>query len=407
MRSHPLSLILPASLACLLAGLAPLSAGEGTVAGSFLLDNLSARQTGMGGVYAATADNSDAMNSNPAGLVLLPLPEANFSYASGHAESNHGLAAYAHPLELRPDLRLAFGAGVSYFSAGNIDINSSATKLTQSFKAESDYAGMLSAAARIGRWVALGITPQYVRSTLVEQYTASALAVDLGAMVFPFPELLKERLILGAAAQNLGTKLTYKTVGNDLPETEALGLACRILELPDYGAFTLSFQTDRTLGEVWKTRLGGEYAMGGESSDAAFFLRGGYQAQSDGENFSLGLGAREKNLEIDYAFVSNTVLESTHRLTLRFRFGSLPVEARGLEKETGKEMEKMEREEGDELIGKPENADGKLKKEMPEIESAPEPNKLLKNESGTEPYKLLPESEGKPEPQTGTGESNR
>jgi hypothetical protein len=161
-----------------------------------------------------------------------------------------------------------------------------------------------------------------VRSTLVEQFTATAFAADLGVMVFPLPHFFKDRLILGAAVQNLGSKLKYKTSSDDLPRVNSAGATVRFWDRgPEYGSALFSVQAEQSLGEIARYRLGGEYSFGSGSDERQFALRAGYRIHVESENYSIGLGFREKNFELNYAFVNGAELENTHRFTLAIHFG--------------------------------------------------------------------------------------
>ena len=69
---------------------------------------------------------------------------------------------------------------------------------------------------------------------------------DAGVMLFPFPELFRERLIIGAAVQNLGSKISYKTAQFSLPATDSAGLGVYILDHPAYGSLLVSGQIEKT-----------------------------------------------------------------------------------------------------------------------------------------------------------------
>jgi hypothetical protein len=280
---------------------------------------------------------------------------------------------YAAPLPLS-SVKLGLGAGLLYYSAGNVDINVTGGP-TRAFNAEKDYAGILGLSASVPGRASIGITPKFIRSTLVEQYTASAYAADLGFQVFPLAGLLKGRLEIGGALRNLGSKISYKSASHDLPRTTALGVAARLMDRKDYGTVTAGLQIEKLLDDAWQSRLGGEYQTGGPEAPRVFFLRAGYRPQSSGEGFSVGFGAREKNLQIDYAFVNGTELENTHRVTLVFRFGRYiePPEQDELIEEMSSEHEAMSQREKEKILrldqGQPEEfriPDIKKEKNAPE-----------------------------------------
>lgn len=308
---------------------------------NFLRENLNARQSGMGGVYTAAADDSDSTQSNPAGLSLLQRPEINFSYAPTRDTAQHIFFSYAHPIVQKEKFTFSFGAGLSYYSAGNMDVNRGGTSRT--VNAETSYAGFFSIGAKISKWLAIGISPKYVRSTLVDQFTGAAFAMDMGAMIFPLPNLFRERIILGAASQNLGSKIKYKSEEQDLPRTESAGIAIKPFEHKEYGTLLTSFQAEKVMGEKWRYRVGSEYALGGEVKERVLFLRGGAKIQFDSEDYTLGVGFRERNLQVDYALVNGISLERTHRFSILFRFGRFVEKRPAVER-----LIKWEKERGSE-----------------------------------------------------------
>jgi len=325
-----------------------LFAGTGTTALNFLQENMSARLVGMGGLSAAVPDDSGSMQTNPAGLAFMQRPEMNLSYLSSNDQSRYAFTAFAIPLKISRSIQMAAGAGLLYYGAGNIDVNSP-NGTTQSLNAESDYAGMVSLSARLNRWIAFGITPKYVRSTLVEQYSANATAADGGVLVVPFPSLLRGRVLLGAAFQNLGSQVAYKTVQQNLPLIESLGITGRLFENEEYGSAIASAQGEQSYGEAIGYRFGGEYSFGGSEDEVAFFLRGGYLINLNSQNFSAGVGVREKNFELDYAFTNGVEVENTHRFTIVFKFGKY-VQKKNNEKNQLLDIDKESKGETYELI---------------------------------------------------------
>jgi len=294
-------------------------AGTAKTSAHFLLENLSARSVAMGGLIAGYPQGTEAVFTNPAGIGLGERPEVSFSYASTQNNSSHGFGGYAHPTGRNKSVRIGFGTAISYYTAGNIDINST-DGTTKSFNAERSYAAAFSFGVKYKR-IALGISPKLIRSTLVEQFTGTAYAVDAGVSIFPFTGWLHNKLIFSAVIQNLGSKIKYRNVEHDLPRTSSAGLGVLILDHPEYGSILMSAQGEQTLGEKIRYRMGGEYGLAAEGHKRVFFLRGGYRMHFDNQDYSIGVGLRERNLRLDYAFINGINLEKIHLLTLSFEFG--------------------------------------------------------------------------------------
>ncbi len=316
---------------------APIHAGNGSTAVNFLTESGSAKLEGMGGLSSVFSEGADAVSGNPAGMVFAGQPEFITSYVSAQELSHHGSFAYVHPLRYRK-FPLTLGAGAAYYNAGNIDVNTSAGP-SRSLNAETSFSGSASAAYRPFNFLSVGISPKYIRSTLVEQYTASAFAVDAGAMLLPTLPWIGKMLTAGFALQNAGSKIKYKSAENDLPMKEVFGLSLRPYDREGIGSLLIGVQGEKVSGEPLRTRFGGEYAFG-RNSARAFFLRGGMRMQFDGEDYSIGLGFREKNFSLDYSFTNGIELERTHRLTLGWKFGKF------LAQETKEDLELIPKEEG-------------------------------------------------------------
>jgi hypothetical protein len=341
---------------------------------------VSARSAGMGGVFSAVAQGTEAAFTNPAGVSLAGNPEINLSYAAAQSNSNYGLGGYVHPLAIAEETgySVVVGAGIVYYTAGNMDVNY-ADGTTRSFNAERSYSGGVSISGKY-RFIAFGISPKLVRSTLVEQFTGSAYAVDAGVMLFPFPEFFQERCVIGASVQNLGSKISYKNAEFALPAADSAGLGIYILQHPQYGALLVSGQLEKTMGEVVRYRTGGEWSWSGETGIPSFFLRGGYRINFDSEDYSVGIGLREKNLGLDYAFTNSTDLENKHLVTLSFRFGEVRTKKQVQEDPDFLKLRKtIQKEEQMELIRPDEKLEPIPEKEFKTMKDSDQP-KLIQKE---------------------------
>lgn len=341
----------------LLLCVAELRAGTGSTSATFLQEILNSRIVGMGGITSVSVEGAGSMNTNPAGLSLNKKPETALSYAATQDQSRHALATYAHPLLKSSYAELGLGAGVHYYTAGNLDINF-ADGTTKTFNAETGYSGFLSIGARFARTFAIGISPKAVYSRIADTFSGNAYAVDAGIMFFPFPGTLNERISLGAAIQNLGQQISYRTTPQNLPRVDSAGFSIRALEQEDIGSLLLAVQVERAMGESVRYRIGGEYALGNMRSDRRFYIRGGNRIQFESENYSIGVGFREQFFQLDYAFVNGIDLEKTHRMSMTFFFGKTQQKKEPLrfelmdEQKEMKEAEKMKLMKGQEVLDK-------------------------------------------------------
>ena len=96
------------------------------------------------------------------------------------------------------------GAGIQYLSYGSITKTDTTGTEDGSFT-PSDTAVSVSYANKVKN-IPVGATLKYI-SSKIDSDSASAIAVDLGAQY----ELTRYKLMLGAAVQNIGTKMKFIT----------------------------------------------------------------------------------------------------------------------------------------------------------------------------------------------------
>ena len=369
-----------------------LLAGEGKTAANFLLENLDAKEVARGGVGAVKVLKLDALSSNPASLAQILQPEINLSFVSSFDQAVYGGTHYAQSFSNKlKTFKVGIGAGFTYYSAGNIDINYS-NGTTQSFSAEKSFAAGITVSGMFSNWFNIGVSPKMINSTLVDQYTGRSYALDAGILFFPFPKHFSKRVNLGATIKNLGSKLSYKSKEHDLPLFESVGLGLDLWDNENYGALSMGTQGERVLGEKIKVRVGGDYGLGGEKGKRTFFLRGGYRMDFADEDYSLGIGISERNLTLDYAYVNRIELEKTHRVTLIFHFGKIKDEIYSPSTDNELLDKTIEKEEKIELI-KPAKEEKNIlieeKKEKNELIKEEEEKPILIDKDHKEEYRLI------------------
>jgi len=112
---------------------------------------------------------------------------------------------------------------------------------------------MLSIAALMNKWISIGITPKYIKSTLVETYTGTAVAADAGILLYPLPGDYREKLILRSGHHNLGQRITYRSDANNLPQLKFCWIGHPGLEEPQIWALTTSAQWKAFQGKISDT----------------------------------------------------------------------------------------------------------------------------------------------------------
>jgi hypothetical protein len=206
----------------------------------------------------------------------------------------------------------AWGVGLQYFSAGDVDQTDLTGEPTGSMT-PNDVALTGGYAANWSSGYGIGISGKYVQSKLVD--TAKTLAADGGVMS---PAFWKDRLRFGGSVSNLGGKIKYDQESAPLPLTLRGGLEAR-----PWKGWTGALDVVAPKGENVHMALGAEYrlTMGSELSLA---LRGGYNSRTStggsAEGLSAGLGFGWRKLVVDYAFVSHGDLDPSQVLSVGYGF---------------------------------------------------------------------------------------
>jgi hypothetical protein len=155
-----------------------------------------------------------------------------------------------------------------------------------------------------------GVALKYIRE-MIDQETATAIAVDLGGRV----ALGQTGLTLGAALQNLGGEATFISESFPLPRTLRAGAALSraIPSLTGKGA--LSAEVRKARGDDSRVHVGGEFEY-----QEKVALRAGAKFGYDDESLSFGLGLIRSRFHFDYALVPlSSDLGTSHFISLTAR----------------------------------------------------------------------------------------
>jgi hypothetical protein len=299
------------------AGLALVLAASGAMADdcgfSFLRLPLSARATALGEAVAAMADDAPTSAYNPAGAALIRLRAASAGYLSYVDGIQAGQLSFHQP-------GLAKGtAGIclSYLNSGSI------AQTTLDMPA-GDGSEFTFTTASLSLAYGRELTPQvYVGAAAkgvherVLEYTATAAALDLGAIYEVDLEAVSSRffksakprslgtsLALGISAQNLGAAAdAFIDVKEKLPLTFRLGMAYR----PFMNRLALALGGVKTVDSPARFQAGLEYWLRGMAA-----LRLGYNGVmadvrngssiDDLSGFACGLGVRYRGYSVGAAY---------------------------------------------------------------------------------------------------------
>jgi len=315
----------------------------GTSGAIILKQTSGARPLGMGEAFVAVADDVNALNFNPAGLVQIKRHEISVMYLDSLVDTWFGFIGYAYPIggkverqrgrtfksiqERRNQGTIALG--VSSLQAGKMVLEPEGNTV----RAQEDYLANLGfgyiiwrseekdekikrrarAIRELRNEVSLGLGVKFVYSTLVEKYSAMAYAVDVG-LLGKFT-VGKNRLQLGVTGQNLGTKIKFEEEGDSLPLTVRAGAAYR-MDFKQEHRLTISTEAVKPNDGDFRGSGGMEYWY-----REIFALRAGYKAGYDLDSFTCGVGFVWKNFQLDYGWGMNAgKMGDNHRFSLTTRF---------------------------------------------------------------------------------------
>lgn len=295
-----------AALFLLLLPVRALGADTGSTALPYLKMEQGARAAALGGAYAASGDDAWSVFYNPAGTALPSRQEI----VLGHNEWLEGIrneaAAYVRPL---PGGGALFG-GLNMLFSGSMNKYDVSGTQTGSFSSQEG-AFSFGASAPLGNGYYGGIAAKGLYQK-ADSVSATAWAGDAGLLK------IEGDWRVGASVSNLGTAMKLGSDPFPLPVMLRSGLAWSgvpHLRLSADGIKAGESPASAALGAE------GEIPAG---PDSAFYLRAGYRtgrSKYAGSGLSAGLGLRNGDVRLDYAFTPYGELGDSHRITISILFG--------------------------------------------------------------------------------------
>jgi len=273
------------------------SVSAGAVSGLKLLTiDPGARPAGMGGAFASVVADPYSAAYNPAAAYRIGPLAASVGYNSywQNVSIESGYLAFEKK-------KITYMTGVQYAAVNDIQGRVAPTSDYLPFDAH-DIAIKTGASFKIDKDMTFGFMLGWLFEK-IEQYRGSAFSADLGLLATPL-----ERLNVGLAVLNLGSKMKIREESYKLPTTFRAGASYQYKNfLP---ALDFVVQDDKL-----HAHIGGEYNI-----TNGFFLRAGYRTGYDLTGFSAGAGFSKSNLRIDYAFVPNkNDFNDSHLINLTFQ----------------------------------------------------------------------------------------
>ncbi|MEW6557135.1 MAG: carboxypeptidase regulatory-like domain-containing protein [Elusimicrobiota bacterium] len=244
---------------------------------------------------------------NPAVLGTNTQREIFFLSELGFTEDKLGGLVYGEPLS-----NGMLAGGVAYYDAGKMELNwlEGDELKTENVIAQQDILGLVSYGHKLTEQMFLGATVKIATSRIAERKSSVAYCGDLGAFYLPV-----ENLSVSVSAQNLGSSTKFIEKKNPLPTSAYLGSGYSYLLspisylLPGLG-ITYNFSDEEIIPEA-----------GFELGYNIVSLNVGYRFNVKEANLHFGLGLNWKNIDFGYAFIPGMYLDTTHRVSIGYRFG--------------------------------------------------------------------------------------
>lgn len=297
--------------------------GKATTGVAIFNHSVGARQLGMADVAVGIADDANAIFYNPAGLTQINKLELNAMYFDNIIDTKDESLSMAYPL--RKSLfgrKASLGLGIRAYQGGTLEyikLDPTGTQIIEqkTLSAENDYMGIVGYAEEVADGVSVGLALKGIRSTLVEDYTASAVAFDVGVL-YRLP--MMEGLSIGVSILNTGTEMKFIEEGDALPQRTVVGLGYEMRPIKSIGL--------KVGGDYINEREGdGMINVGFEVGlHDMVMLRGGYLTDSDLGSITMGIGIRLGWIQLDYGYSMMDELGNLQKASLTFRWDTVRKE---------------------------------------------------------------------------------
>lgn len=283
-----------------------LRAGSGTTALPFLKLDQGARPAAMGGAYCAAGDDAWAVFYNPAGAALASRREI----ALAHNEWLEGMRNESVVYEGPSGPNATIFAGLNALFSGAMDkFDVSGTEIGSFSSQEGALSIGAATALGGGYYGGAAFKGLYQKASAGSAY---AWAGDAGLLK------VEGDWRFGLSAANFGTKMKLGSTPFSLPLMLRAGIAWNYLE-------RLTIAADGVkAGESGAAPAVGAEGLIPTGPDGAFSVRAGYtggRSRFAGSGITAGLGLRNGDLRVDYAFAPYGELGDAHRITIAVRFG--------------------------------------------------------------------------------------
>lgn len=272
----------------------------GNSGANFLIWDIGAAPSAMGGAYTSVAQSIYSIHYNPAGIGQLNDQLIGFSHLQLFSDTTMENLIYLFPNVFKG----FFGIGILYSSTkfdwydlyGNksaLNIYNAALSLT--------YGKVLLKHSSIGITIK-GFKRQF------DDVSSQGYGIDIGFLT----HLFKKKLNLGIALQNLGNQTAFYETSDPMPLTLKVGISYNLF-LSQNTSIIFSGDLSNNLKEKPNETneiLGLEFNL-----FKILSLRAGYNFQNENNHITTGIGIKLFAFTLDYAYTYNEFLGNIHYLT--------------------------------------------------------------------------------------------
>lgn len=281
-------------------------ASSGTEGAAFLDIPVGAGPAALGSAYTALATDAYAPIYNPAGVGFLSGTQVAAQHLSYLDSINDEFLSVVHSVGQGK----AIGFSAQYLGTG--DINATGPDNAEPLGTYSSHYGAYSFVygQKVTDKLSVGLTGKWINAKLAD-VSANAYAADIGSLY-----QVLDNLKLALTVTNLGSKLTFTSQGDTLPQEEHLAAAYQPVRHVTLALEGVHSQTGLNSG-----RMGVEW-----SPMEMVKIRAGYktdttQGLSALAGFTTGVGLNVWGQEFSYAWLPYGDLGDTQYFSMLIRFG--------------------------------------------------------------------------------------
>jgi hypothetical protein len=287
--------------------LLPACFAAGTVTGEFLLEDIQARETALGGIYAANYARPGAAPENPAVLFGIKKTHILLSHYISVFNTYYEQLIYAAPISDKACVEGQF----LYSGNPDITINDGNGNPIESVESYDTLLGGVYSFA-LSDEISLGAGLKLIASKYFRTANWGA-ALNLGFLYRNFDK----RYMIGLSGENLGISSQYFRDQSLYPMLIRGGYGTEVYRYLDMYRISLYIEERVYLNED----QGGETTFGLEAEYEKFFVfRYGYVFGRTEGRMALGCGIIFKQFGIDYAYQPYFFSDNVHRFTIEITF---------------------------------------------------------------------------------------